>query len=44
MVACWGITWYLHWLAALVALLANVYFVLSLWFWWNLYPEKSERD
>lgn len=51
MVACWVImlalwagAWYMSWQAALFSLLANVYFLFSLFWYFKLYPKKSERD
>lgn len=44
MVAFWIGAWFQDWLAALFSMLANGYFLFSLWFFWYLYPEKSRRD
>lgn len=42
MVVFWIASWYSNWVAALFGLLANVYFLVSLWFFWRLYPERRE--
>lgn len=41
MLANWGFAWYSDWVIALVCMLGNFYFLLSLWFFWNLYPSKD---
>lgn len=40
MFAFWGFAWCADWVAAGLSMLANGYFLLSLWFFFKLYPEK----
>lgn len=44
MVCFWILAWFLDWQTALVCLLANVYFILGMYFAFRLYPPRKDDD
>lgn len=43
MVLFWACAWCSDWVAAALSMMANGFFLASIWFYLKLYPKKSER-